>query len=1200
MHIQFHQAMLDDMKNWILLDNQSSDTIFCNPEYVTSIRDVDQQMELHTNGGVLVTKQKATIPDWGDAWYNANGMTNIFSYAEMAQRYRITSDSAEEDSFTVHLPHKQVKFVKNALGLYVYMPPPRQASVDTPQQLLKTQFVNTVDENKSFYTERQFKRATRARQLFHALGTPSIGDLKAVIRMNLIKNNPVTTQDVDLAQKIFGEDVGALKGKSTRRKPVPVVQDTIEIPRELVDAQRAVVLCIDGLSVNGLSFLTTISRNLYYRTAQYVKQPTVTCYREALQHVFRIYRQGGFQVVAIHSDNEFKPLIEPLSQEFGVAMNYANPQEHVPEAERNNRVIKERVRATYHRLPYSRLPRLMVQTIVTDSAKKLNFFPAQHGISPYYSPRMILHQRHLDYDKHCQIGFGTFVQALNEPNPSNTTASRSLDCIYLRYNDSHQGGHDLLHLQTNKLITRRKVFQLPISPGVIQQVHRLAQQDGQPEGLKITNKTGRLLYDQAWIAGVDYNEEDEFGDSDSDYQTDSGDSSGSDDDNNDHYDEMDPNEIAELAEPHEYEHQSENEEANPSDVKTEADEEDDEDVQSQESIEQAQTAIGQLAPVVTTRAGRVSRAPQRLSLHQSHLQAASNQEVEYSFENAKIIALVMTEMNHGVSVKQVKKGHQFVQTYSLTKGLKKFGNAGHNAAFNEIKQLHDRIVFEPIHLSDLTDQERKRAMESLIFLVEKRDGRVKGRACANGSTQRDYMDREDAASPTAATESILITALIDAKQKRDVMTADIPNAFVQTDIEPAEKGKRTIMKIRGPLVDMLIEIAPEIYKPYVSYEKGKVLYVKMLKALYGMLVSSLLYYKKFRKDIESIGFVINPYDPCVANRIVDQRQHTLTWHVDDLKSSHVDPKVNDKFLTWLEKTYASDEIGKVKAVRGLRHDYLAMMLDFSIAGVLQVDMTLYVKSMIADFPVALSGKERFPWNENLFKVDDSSKLLDAEKSKIFHTFVMKGMFLCKRGRQDILPGIVFLSTRVTSPNHGDWAKLVKLMNFLKATDNDVPRLYADDTQTIKWYVDAAFAVHPDYKSHTGATMTFGSGVLASVSTKQKVNSRSSTEAELVAVDDVIAKILWTKLFVEAQGHKVQANIIYRDNQSSMKLELNGKSSSGKRTRHFNIKYFYVTDLIHRKEVQIEFCPTDDMVADYMTKPLTGTKFMLFRRRLLNI
>ncbi len=167
----------------------------------------------------------------------------------------------------MHLPHKQVRFVKNALGLYVYIPLSKKASVDKSKQLIKTQFVNTVDENKLFYTKRQFERAKRAHQLFHALGTAMIGDLKAVIWMNLIKNNPVTTQDVDIAQKLFGAEVGALKGKLKRSKTVPVVEDTINIPRKLVDAQQAVVLCIDDISVNGLSFLSTISRSLYYWTA---------------------------------------------------------------------------------------------------------------------------------------------------------------------------------------------------------------------------------------------------------------------------------------------------------------------------------------------------------------------------------------------------------------------------------------------------------------------------------------------------------------------------------------------------------------------------------------------------------------------------------------------------------------------------------------------------------------------------------------------------------------------------------------------------------------------------------------------------------------------------------------------------------------------------------------------------------------------
>jgi hypothetical protein len=128
----------------------------------------------------------------------------------------------------------------------------------------------------------------------------------------------------------------------------------------------------------------------------------------------------------------------------------------------------------------------------------------------------------------------------------------------------------------------------------------------------------------------------------------------------------------------------------------------------------------------------------------------------------------------------------------------------------------------------------------------RRETRPLREACANGSTQREYTNRDEAASPTAMTESILLTATIDAKQRRDVMTADIPNAFVQTDINEREKGEQIVMKICGQLVDMLVNLSPETYADYVVNEdNSKVLYVLMIKALYGMLQLSLLYYKKF-------------------------------------------------------------------------------------------------------------------------------------------------------------------------------------------------------------------------------------------------------------------------------------------------------------------------------------------------------------------
>jgi hypothetical protein len=170
---------------------------------------------------------------------------------------------------------------------------------------------------------------------------------------------------------------------------------------------------------------------------------------------------------------------------------------------------------------------------------------------------------------------------------------------------------------------------------------------------------------------------------------------------------------------------------------------------------------------------------------------------------------------------------------------------------------------------------------------------------------------------------------------------------------------------------------------------------------------------------------------------------------------------------------------------------------------------------------------------------------------------------------------------------------------LNTTSEDVLVLKIDKSHCIKWYVDAAFAVHHNKKSHTGASMTLGNGLIYSTSTKQKIYTQSSAEAELVSLDDVISKILWVKCFMEAQGWNVNQNVILRDNVSSMKLEENGKSISVKLIRHFDIKFFYISHFFKRLEVSIEYCPTEEMVTDYMTKPLTGAKFYKFKKLIMN-
>ena len=174
-----------------------------------------------------------------------------------------------------------------------------------------------------------------------------------------------------------------------------------------------------------------------------------------------------------------------------------------------------------------------------------------------------------------------------------------------------------------------------------------------------------------------------------------------------------------------------------------------------------------------------------------------------------------------------------------------------------------------------------------------------------------------------------------------------------------------------------------------------------------------------------------------------------------------------------------------------------------------------------------------------------------------------------RTRPDLEQAVAFLTTRVKAPDTDDSKKLGRVLRYLKHAPHIPLTLEADGTHSIKWWIDASFAVHGDMRSHTGGTMSMGKGSVTTVCRKQRINTTSSTEAEVVAVHEVLPTILWTRYFLEAQGYKVNKSTVFQDNMSSILLEKNGKASSGKRTRHMNIRYFFVTDRIKSKEIDIE-------------------------------
>ncbi len=259
----------------------------------------------------------------------------------------------------------------------------------------------------------------------------------------------------------------------------------------------------------------------------------------------------------------------------------------------------------------------------------------------------------------------------------------------------------------------------------------------------------------------------------------------------------------------------------------------------------------------------------------------------------------------------------------------------------------------------------------------------------------------------------------------------------------------------------------------------------------------------------------------------------------------------------------------------------------------------YIDAMLEEFPIKFKPNQTAatPATDDLFEKGTSADL-SPQQAEQFHTFVAKGLFMCKHACPDLHTTIAVLCTRVKNPNQDDWNKLIQLMKYCNGTHKDKLILSADNLHVIKWYVDSAFAVHPDFKSHTGAVMSYGGGAVQSISRKQKLNTRSSTEAELVGTDDVAIMILWTKLFMEVQGYKIDQNVLYQDNKSSILLLKNGKRSSSKRTRAFNILYFFLTDQIEKNHLAVEYCPATGMIADYMSKPLQGKLFQEFRKAIM--
>ena len=287
------------------------------------------------------------------------------------------------------------------------------------------------------------------------------------------------------AEQIYGQDLGNLKGKTTRRNPPTVDHITQQCPPKIIEEYGDITLSADVMYVNGIPFFVTRSRHVHFGTVDVLPTLQATDIKTALRRVMNIYARGGFQVTTALMDGAFTSLHDVCNQ-LQVTLNTTSRDEHVGDVERYIRTIKERMRGIANTLPYKLLPCNMVIELAKAAVYWLNSIPSNMGVSSVISPRTIITGQVLDYNKHCRYEFGEYVQTHEEHD--NSLLSRTVGAIALRPTGNQQGGYFFMSLHTGRVINRLHTTKLPMPAEVIIRVEQLAKAQNMVPALAFGNR----------------------------------------------------------------------------------------------------------------------------------------------------------------------------------------------------------------------------------------------------------------------------------------------------------------------------------------------------------------------------------------------------------------------------------------------------------------------------------------------------------------------------------------------------------------------------------------------------------------------------------------------------------------------------------------------------------------------------------------
>jgi hypothetical protein len=1183
-----------------LLDNQAGISLFKDISVLKDIRSLKSPFivkGIEAKGKGIAARRAGFYGPFGLVAICEGASSNVISVAEMTDRGFAVSYDQEHDTFSLSdtASATTLNFIRKGRH-YVLA---REATLlPATYQTTSDNIAGTVEQRAAIYPKSTQKRAISARQLQARLGFIPSKDLAT---MN-IEDSQVTPKDISVADHIWGPAIPSLQGRTVKHSSPPI------IPGNLMTIERAQTLQVDIMFIAGLPFMVGLISPLGYCVTQYIQNRKSAQIKSSIMHILAVAKSRQLQISHIISDNEGGVLSmseDLLNQGIQVSPTAAGEKAH--KVERRIRYLKERVRSIIHSLPYN-LNALLLIHCVAHSTWCTNLHITSESTSNL-SPYEVFTGRRLSAKRDLRHSFGDYVQA-TVPHTNNTMAARTEGHITLGSTTSLTGGVRMLCLATGELRVRDQFTILPPPTSVIKYLDKLAKADNLPDiraeyveptvdqlstippPASIVNFDPTTVHDALtadWRGAVTpqrnkstrqsttlMKEGEELSEL------------------NVRFDEvlnMEKRGVTQV---------TTNPNPNPNSVNR-GDTLGNRGAKSTNTSENRGDTLGNRGAKSTN---HTSTDPRTISVE---IGEDSDDEYEEREPNASELKIAENMPEHGYWNGVTRATNNLPDTLhpseeimqhsvfniTVTRAIEELGDEARESIAKELKQLWEKKVWTPVDVGKMSHKERKSIIRSSMFLKQKFDSegnhdKLKSRLVAGGHMQ-DKTLYDDLSSPTAALMSVLIVCAIAALEKRKTATVDIGGAYLNADMMT---GIIVHMMLDRRMSAMLVEI-DESYRKYLTH-KGE-LCVRLDKALYGCVESALMWHKHLTATLKEIGFTQNEIDPCLYNmRNGNGQQCTAVAHVDDLLVTCEDENTIQAVMDHLEHKYKA-----ISESRGNRHSYLGMTVDFEVEGECSVAMTGYENSMVDTYNYMKNHPT--PALEDLFEIDSTSEKLTEDEMKHFHTYVAKLLYLAKRTRPECLVATSFLCTRVTRSTKQDWTKLDRVMGYLRGTPDRSIILRPGNMGIVpRLYVDASYGVHADGKSHTGSSIVIGdTGAVFNKSCKQSIVTKSSTEAELVAASDALNQLLHARELLKNQKKHQDNNDdresylmpspFYQDNKSTIALIKVGRATHEK-SRHINIRHFWIHGKVKDKSVVVEYMPTELMIANVLTKPLQGEQF----------